>query len=121
MSPRPRAPRNLSLRKFAPIFAALGDEMRLRLIAVLCAGSAMSITQLTSGTDISRQAITKHPAKRGERLFGASIAGKLLYNPRALPIRFAGDPSVGLKDYDWRCKLLIYKAPVAQPDRAPAF
>src|SRR6202035_1924981 len=42
------------------IFAALGDEMRLRLIAALCVGGAMSITQLTSGTDISRQAITKH-------------------------------------------------------------
>ena len=34
--------------------------MRLRLIAVLCVGGAMSITQLTSGTDISRQAVTKH-------------------------------------------------------------
>jgi DNA-binding transcriptional ArsR family regulator len=34
--------------------------MRLRLIAVLCVGGAMSITQLTSGTDITRQAITKH-------------------------------------------------------------
>ena len=34
--------------------------MRLRLIAVLCMGGAMSITQLTSGTDISRQAVTKH-------------------------------------------------------------
>ncbi len=44
----------------APIFAALGDEMRLRLIAALCMGGAMSITQLTSGTDITRQAITKH-------------------------------------------------------------
>jgi DNA-binding transcriptional ArsR family regulator len=48
------------LRKCAPIFAALGDEMRLRLIALLCAGGAMSITQLTLGTDITRQAITKH-------------------------------------------------------------
>ena len=44
----------------APIFAALGDEMRLRLVAILCAGGAMSIAQLTSGTDITRQAITKH-------------------------------------------------------------
>jgi DNA-binding transcriptional ArsR family regulator len=44
----------------APIFAALGDEMRLRLVVILCAGGAMSITQLTSGTDITRQAITKH-------------------------------------------------------------
>jgi hypothetical protein len=66
-------------------------------------------------------AARRSPADSGKRLFGASIAGKLLYNPRALPIRFAGDPSVGLKDYDWRCNLLIYKAPVAQPDRAPAF
>ena len=34
--------------------------MRLRLIAVLCVGGAMSITQLTSGTGITRQAVTKH-------------------------------------------------------------
>lgn len=34
--------------------------MRLRLIAVLCVGGAKSITQLTAGTDITRQAITKH-------------------------------------------------------------
>jgi DNA-binding transcriptional ArsR family regulator len=52
---KPRA-----LQMYAPIFAALGDEMRLRLVAALCVGGAMSITQLTSGTEISRQAITKH-------------------------------------------------------------
>src|SRR3981081_1738218 len=61
MSPRRRAASaNKSLQSCAPIFAALGDEMRLRLIAALCMGGAMSITQLTSGTDITRQAITKH-------------------------------------------------------------
>ncbi|SDQ56483.1 transcriptional regulator, ArsR family [Paraburkholderia fungorum] len=49
-----------ALRKSAPIFAALGDETRLRLIAVLCAGSAMSIAQLTAGTDITRQSVTQH-------------------------------------------------------------
>src|SRR6202021_2484347 len=48
------------LQVHAPIFAALGDEIRLRLIAALCVGGAMSITQLTSGTDVTRQAITKH-------------------------------------------------------------
>jgi DNA-binding transcriptional ArsR family regulator len=42
------------------VFAALGDETRLRLIAALCMGGAMSITQLTAGTDLTRQAITKH-------------------------------------------------------------
>ena len=49
-----------ALRNAAPIFAALGDDTRLRLIAVLCAGGAMSIAQLTSGTKITRQAVTKH-------------------------------------------------------------
>ena len=53
-------PKIASLRKSAPIFAALGDETRLRLIAVLCAGGALSIAQLTSGTEITRQAVTKH-------------------------------------------------------------
>jgi DNA-binding transcriptional ArsR family regulator len=63
MSPRPRAvAKRGSLNNFAPIFAALGDETRLRLIAVLCVGGAMSITQLTSGTQITRQAVTKHLA-----------------------------------------------------------
>ena len=44
----------------AGVFAALGDATRLKLIAVLCAGGAFSITQLTANTDISRQAVTKH-------------------------------------------------------------
>ncbi|RZT11268.1 DNA-binding transcriptional regulator, ArsR family [Duganella sp. CF402] len=44
----------------AAIFAALGDPTRLKLVAVLCAGGAFSIAQLTAGTDISRQAVTKH-------------------------------------------------------------
>ncbi len=52
--------KDLALGNAAPIFAALGDETRLRLIAVLCAGGAMSIAQLTSGTEITRQAVTKH-------------------------------------------------------------
>jgi len=49
-----------AVRSAAPIFAALGDETRLRIIAILCAGGALSITQLTTGTEITRQAVTKH-------------------------------------------------------------
>jgi DNA-binding transcriptional ArsR family regulator len=49
-----------SLRNSAPVFAALGDDTRLRLIAALCTGGALSIAQLTSGTEITRQAVTKH-------------------------------------------------------------
>lgn len=48
------------MRKSAPIFAALGDQTRLRFIALLSAGGAMSIAQLTAGTEITRQAVTKH-------------------------------------------------------------
>ncbi len=44
----------------APLFAALGDETRLRLVAALCVGGAMSIAQLTADTSYTRQAITKH-------------------------------------------------------------
>jgi DNA-binding transcriptional ArsR family regulator len=51
------APRRPEL---AEVFFALGDATRLRLIAVLCAGGAFSIAQLTANTDITRQAVTKH-------------------------------------------------------------
>ena len=44
----------------AAIFAALGDETRLLLVSRLCDGRPMSIARLTSGTDITRQAVTKH-------------------------------------------------------------
>ena len=44
----------------APVFAALGDETRLRLVARLSSGGPMSITALTTGFPMTRQAITKH-------------------------------------------------------------
>lgn len=44
----------------APIFAALGDETRLRLVARLCDDGPLSITRLTLGSKVTRQAITKH-------------------------------------------------------------
>ena len=43
-----------------PVFAALGDETRLGLVARLAGGERLSITQLTTGTDITRQAVTRH-------------------------------------------------------------
>lgn len=44
----------------AHVFAALGDPNRLKLVSALSAGGALSIAQLTQGTDISRQGVTKH-------------------------------------------------------------
>jgi DNA-binding transcriptional ArsR family regulator len=42
------------------MFAALSDETRLSLVAELAAGRTRSITELTAGTRLTRQAITKH-------------------------------------------------------------
>jgi DNA-binding transcriptional ArsR family regulator len=44
----------------APLFAALGDETRLALVARLCSGGPQSIARLTTGSAVTRQAITKH-------------------------------------------------------------
>jgi DNA-binding transcriptional ArsR family regulator len=44
----------------APLFAALGDRTRLRLVCQLSTHGSVSITELTAGTNVTRQAITKH-------------------------------------------------------------
>ena len=44
----------------APVFAALGDETRLRLLARLGSGEPMSISRLTAGSGMTRQGVTKH-------------------------------------------------------------
>ena len=59
---RPRV-RALALRRTrtsAPIFAALGDSTRLQIIGRLATGEPLSIATLTTGTGVTRQAITKH-------------------------------------------------------------
>jgi len=47
-------------RAHAPVFAALGDATRLSLIARLAGGEPCSIVQLTDGSRLTRQAISKH-------------------------------------------------------------
>jgi DNA-binding transcriptional ArsR family regulator len=44
----------------ASVFAALGDATRLRLIARLSGGGPLSITRLSDGSAVTRQAVTKH-------------------------------------------------------------
>jgi DNA-binding transcriptional ArsR family regulator len=48
------------LVRAAPLFAALGDETRLRLLARLGRAGPQSITQLAAGMPVTRQAVTKH-------------------------------------------------------------
>src|SRR5438132_14207987 len=48
------------LKSPASVFAALGDETRLAVLTKLCNGEPQSIARLTAGTNLSRQAVTKH-------------------------------------------------------------
>lgn len=43
-----------------PLFAALGDATRLGLLRRLSAEGPLSITRLSDGTGVTRQAITRH-------------------------------------------------------------
>jgi DNA-binding transcriptional ArsR family regulator len=54
------ARRRSGLAARAKVFAALGDETRLLLLAKLCRGQTYSISELTDGTRLTRQAVTKH-------------------------------------------------------------
>jgi DNA-binding transcriptional ArsR family regulator len=51
---------NAQLKRSAPIFAALGDDVRLWLVARLSGGEPLSITRLSEGLPMTRQAVTKH-------------------------------------------------------------
>ncbi len=44
----------------APVFAALGCVTRLELVSRLSDGNAHSITVLSEGLNLTRQAVTKH-------------------------------------------------------------
>ena len=57
MSRKSRSPRQPAP---ALVFAALGDETRLQLVVRLSTGPPRSIAQLTEGSPLTRQAITKH-------------------------------------------------------------
>lgn len=78
----------------APVFAALGDETRLSLVAKLCSGQPYSIAELTRGSRLTRQAITKH-------LRVLESAGIVHSVRRGRESRFEFDPQPieGIKDY----------------------
>src|SRR5580658_6256640 len=60
MSPKRRSRTAVKRGSGATVFAALGDRTRLSLVAKLCHGLPYSISQLTRGSKLTRQAITKH-------------------------------------------------------------
>lgn len=61
----------------APLFAALGDPTRLGLVAMLSDGRPRSVSELSAGAPISRQAVTKHlHVLEGAGLVGSLRAGR---------------------------------------------
>jgi DNA-binding transcriptional ArsR family regulator len=92
-SPRlSRAPAKRQLR--APAFAALGDEMRLALVAKLCAGQPHSISQLTEGSRLTRQAVTKHL-----RVLERVGIVRSVRCGRETRFHFDPEPIAGMKEY----------------------
>lgn len=73
----------------APIFAALGDETRLSIVTKLSNGQPYSIARLTDGTDLTRQAVTKHlKVLEDAGLVAHTKAGReTLFHFRPEPIR----------------------------------
>jgi DNA-binding transcriptional ArsR family regulator len=57
---RSRGGAALKVTEAVPVFAALADETRLRLLGRLSADGPLSITNLSEGTGVTRQAITRH-------------------------------------------------------------
>ncbi len=51
---------DIALQEAAPLFAALGEPTRLRLVTSLAESGPESITRLCDGLSVSRQAVTKH-------------------------------------------------------------
>ncbi len=57
---RSRGAAALQVTDAVPVFAALGDATRLGLMGRLSVDGPLSITRLSEGTGVTRQAITRH-------------------------------------------------------------
>lgn len=78
-----------------PVFAALGDATRLRLLGRLAVEGPLSITRLSEDAGVTRQAVTRHldvlggaglvrDARRGRERVWALDAKRLEYARRSL-------------------------------------
>lgn len=76
------------------LFAALGDGTRLALVSKLSSGEPYSISNLTSGSRLTRQAITKHLRV----LEHAGLVHSIRRGRESL-FEFDPRPMVELKDY----------------------
>ncbi len=78
----------------APVFAALGDRTRLSLVAKLTGGQSRSISQLTEGSRLTRQAITKHL-----RVLESAGIVRCVHSGRESLFEFDPEPIKEIKEY----------------------
>lgn len=79
---------------YSSVFAALGDETRLRLVEKLRGGRRCSISQLSHGSRMTRQAVTKHLRV----LENAGIVRSVRMGRESL-FEFDPEPLAGVKTY----------------------
>jgi DNA-binding transcriptional ArsR family regulator len=108
-----RRTRNTAARRhsYAPVFAALGDETRLLLLAKLTGGELCSIARLTEDSGLTRQAVTKHlRVLQKARIVRCTRAGReslFQLNPRPLD---EAREYLDLVSREWDAALLRLKA-----------
>ena len=81
-------------RRYEAVCSALGDETRLALVTKLSSGELYSISRLTSGSRVTRQAITKHLRV----LESAGLVHSIRKGRESL-FEFDPKPMVELRDY----------------------
>ena len=94
MSHKRRSSMAAKRQRRAPVFAALGDETRLWLVAKLCGGQPHSISRLTEGSKLTRQAITKHL-----RVLESAGIVRSVRTGRESRFEFDPEPMEGIKEY----------------------
>jgi len=94
MSQRWRNTSAAKRRIHASVFAALGDETRLALVVKLAGGQPHSISQLTKGSKLTRQAISKHL-----RVLKTAGMVRSVRAGRENRFEFSPRPMAGVKEY----------------------
>jgi DNA-binding transcriptional ArsR family regulator len=94
MSHKRRSNTAVKPQAHAPLFAALGDPTRLSLVVKLSRGRPCSISQLTRGSRLTRQAITKHL-----RVLESAGIVRSVHRGRENRFRFNPQPLEGIKEY----------------------
>jgi DNA-binding transcriptional ArsR family regulator len=102
----------------APVFAALGERARLRIVDRLCHEGPQSISALTRGSRISRQAVTKHldALAQAGLVRGARAGRERVFQLETARLALARSCLERISS-DWDQALLRLRALVEAPER----